>query len=381
MPRIGNLSTAQVRTLLINYIYNEFLLTLNFFFCSVVWARYHFQYVMFTEAVYMVVFHKAEFAGIVLPAIYETNPYHFFNSYVVSKSQKEALNGMYNAVKVDDYHVYTVEQNFTDYYMTYNYDAKLSYFTEDIGLNSYYYYFNMDYPAYLGGKEFGLYKDRRGEFFLYQHQQFLARYYLERLTNNLGMIPEFDFYKPIETGYYASMSFYNGVNFPTRENFYMMYLNKFYYQQIAEFESYEHRIFEAIDLGYFLMPNGEHIDLRKPESIEYLGNLIQKNYDSMGNMYYYGMLEVIGKKMLGGSFQKYDYYKHSIPSFFELYETAMRDPMFYQFYKRIFHFTKQWQSHLPEYKHEELFYEGVKITSVTMDKLITYFDKFEVNGF
>ena len=129
---------------------------------------------MFTEAVYMAVFHKDDLAGIVLPAIYETNPYHFFNSFVITKSQNAALHGMYGASKVDDMHVFTTEQNYTDYYMAYNYDAKLSYFTEDIGLNSYYYYFNMDYPTFLGGKEFGLYKDRRGEFFLYQYQQFLA---------------------------------------------------------------------------------------------------------------------------------------------------------------------------------------------------------------
>jgi hypothetical protein len=47
----------------------------------------------------------------------------------------------------------------------------------------------MDYNTFLGGKEVGLYKDRRGEFYFYQIRQFLARYYMERLTNGLGEIP------------------------------------------------------------------------------------------------------------------------------------------------------------------------------------------------
>lgn len=84
----------------------------------------------------------------------------------------------------------------------------------------------MDYYAFLGGDEFGLKKDRRGEFYLYQIRQILARYYLERLSNGLGEIPEFNFWEPLETGYYSSLTFFNGVNFPSRSNYYMMYLNK-----------------------------------------------------------------------------------------------------------------------------------------------------------
>ncbi len=95
--------------------------------------------------------------------------------------------------------------------------------------------------------------------------------------------------------------FFNGVNFPTRENYYMMYLNKNNYGYIEKLQKYEHRVSEAIEAGYFLKPDGEKLFFKNPEDVEYLGNLIQKNYDSLGNMYYYGYLEIMYKKLFGGT--------------------------------------------------------------------------------
>jgi hypothetical protein len=175
-------------------------------------------------------------------------------------------------------------------------------------LNSYYYYWNLDYYTFLGGEEFGLNKDRRGEFYMYQIRQILARYYLERLSNGLGEIPEINYWEPLETGYYSSLTFFNGVNFPSRSNYYMMYLNKDNQRYLDHLYNYEHRIFDAIDSGYFLMPNGEKMAFDKPETIEYLGNLIQMNKDSLGNMYYYGMLEMLGRRLFGGSVQDFNSY-------------------------------------------------------------------------
>lgn len=62
-------------------------------------------------------------------------------------------------------------------------------------------------------------------------------------------------------------------------------------------------------------------------------------------------------------------------SVMELYETALRDPMFYIFYKRIFFFYEAWVNRMPQYKKSDLFFDGVKFESVEMEKLLTYFDK------
>ena len=180
-----------------------------------------------------------------------------------------------------------------------------------MGLNAYYYYWNMDYYGYLGGDQYGLKKDRRGEFYMYQIRQILARYYLERLSVGIGEIPEVNFWSSIDTGYTSTLMFYNGVNFPTRTNYYMMHLNGDNSRYLDHLYGLERRIFDAIDSGYFLKPNGEKMLLDKPESIEYLGNLIQNNKDSMGNMYFYGMLETFGRKLLSGSFD-------SVESFYRI---------------------------------------------------------------
>lgn len=180
---------------------------------------------------------------------------------------------------------------------------------KDVGINSYYYYLNMDYYAWLGGDEYGLKKDRRGEWYMYQIRQLLARYYLERLSNGLGEIPEINFWHEIETGYYSSLMFYNGVNFPTRTNNYMMYLNGDNARYLDHLYGLERRVFDAIDSGFFLLPNGEKKSLKDPEGIEYLGNLIQRNKDSLGNFYFYGMLETFYRKLLSGSFDNMDSFK------------------------------------------------------------------------
>lgn len=60
----------------------------------------------------------------------------------------------------------------------------------------------------------------------------------------------------------------------------------------------------------------------------------------------------------------------------ELFETALRDPMFYMFYKRIFFFYDAWVNHLPKYEDSDFLFEGVKFESVETDKLLTYFDHF-----
>lgn len=167
----------------------------------------------------------------------------------------------------------------------------------------------MDYYAWIGGDEFGLSKDRRGEWYLYQVRQLLSRYYLERLSVGLGEIPEINFWHEIETGYYPSLMFFNGVNFPTRTNNYMMYLNSDNSRYLDHLYALERRVYDAIDSGFFLKSNGEKMAFTDPDAVEYLGNIIQKNKDSMGNFYFYGMLETFYRKLLSGSFDSFDSFK------------------------------------------------------------------------
>jgi len=196
---------------------------------------------------------------------------------------------------------------------------------------------------------------------------------LERLSNDLGEIPEFSWYEPIKTGYYPALRYYNGDFFPARENFYTVYHEDNYYK-VDKVEDYERHIRDAIEYGFVTLPGGKYLDLTKPESVEFLGNFIQGNPDSKF-VRLHGYLE-IAKMLLGGSIDRVEQHK-VIPSVMEHFETAMRDPVFYQLYKTLIKYYYDWQKHLPHYTYDELNFKGVKIESAEIDKLVTFFDIFE----
>jgi len=139
-------------------------------------------------------------------------------------------------------------------------------------------------------------------------------------------------------------------------------------------EDYEHRIRDAIATGFITLPGGKYLDLTKPESVEYLGNFIQGNPDSKFTRFY-GYLG-LARTLLGASIDRVEQHK-VIPSVMEHFETAMRDPVFYQLYKNLIRYYYNWQTYLPHYTYDELNFKGVKIETVEIDKLVTYFDKFD----
>ena len=52
------------------------------------WARSHVNRQMFTYALYVAVIHRPDTVGIILPPIYEVNPYYFFNTEVMTKAKR-----------------------------------------------------------------------------------------------------------------------------------------------------------------------------------------------------------------------------------------------------------------------------------------------------
>jgi hypothetical protein len=195
---------------------------------NILFAREFLNEGMFVMALHMTVLHRKELQGMVLPPIHEIYPFYFFNSDVMTKGLQKKVQGF---VKVDTpYVIYADYTNkLTDFEVpldtTFNSldfstlmkgEDKLMYFTEDIGLNSYYYYWNLDYPFFMGGDKLDLKNDNRGEIFLYFHHQLLARYNLERYGNDMGEIPEFSWEKPINHGYFSLLKYYNGLQFPSR---------------------------------------------------------------------------------------------------------------------------------------------------------------------
>jgi len=116
------------------------------------------------------------------------------------------------------------------------------------------------------------------------------------------------------------------------------------------------------------------INMAVPEAVDELGMMIQPT----PNTRWFGPQQLLARHLLGASVETVDHHM-AIPSVLEQYETSLRDPMFYQMTKRMIKHYLHWQSHLPHHTKNEVNFEGVEIKSIEMDKLVTYYEKFDAD--
>lgn len=105
-----------------------------------------------------------------------------------------------------------------------------------------------------------------------------------------------------------------------------------------------------------------------------LGNIIQSNKDSI-NSVFYGPIEKYARNLLGYSHLPLNGNK-LVPSSLEHFETSLRDPVFYQWMKKIVNWSQRYMRNVAPYTREQLVMPGVEITAVKMDPLVTYQDYF-----
>lgn len=110
------------------------------------------------------------------------------------------------------------------------------------------------------------------------------------------------------------------------------------------------------------------------EGFNTIGNVIEGNHDSPHHRYY-GSIQIPARHLLGYSYQPLDNH-HVAPSALEHFETSLRDPVFYQFYKKIIGKFQRYKLYQPSYTHHDLTFDGVKVTKCEVDKLETYDDYF-----
>ncbi|KAA1415383.1 hypothetical protein F0U47_20685, partial [Nocardioides antri] len=131
----------------------------------------------------MAVIQRSDCHGFVVPAPYEVYPKMFMNMEVlqkiyVTKMQDGLINpeaaAKYGIHLENDYFVY--KANYSNAVLYNNEEQRLTYFTEDIGMNAYYYYFHSHLPFWWTSEKYGALKERRGEVYFYFYQQLLARY-------------------------------------------------------------------------------------------------------------------------------------------------------------------------------------------------------------
>lgn len=121
--------------------------------------------------------------------------------------------------ELDSAETFYFYSNYTDMCLNpmYEYEYRLSYFMEDVELNAYYYYFRMMYPFWMDLKDYNVPKNIRGDMYYFIHKQIMSRYYLERLSHNLGSIEDFTWDRMDLPGFYSDLSFTNGVSLPQRD--------------------------------------------------------------------------------------------------------------------------------------------------------------------
>jgi hypothetical protein len=322
----------------------------------VAWARFNVNEKMFMYVVGLTITHRPDAKSLIMPPPYEMCPYQFINGEVIKKAQQIAMQGFYNAEKVDGYKQAIIPMNFTGWYLQLNDELRVSYLTEDPAWNAIYYNYNLNYPFWMEGKSYGIDKDRRGELFIFLHQQLIARYNLERISNDLEHIQEFDWKQVVKSGYHPSLMLVNGNQIPSRNNFYSLYDNE-KLENILKAEDHSRRVRDVIDKGYYFA-NGVKVELTEPEDVNKIGNLIQGNPDTGAQ-----------------SFFQYLY----VPKFLHNPSTAARDPLFYQFYNYVLKSYWKFMSHLKPYTKKEIEFAGVEVTDVKFDKIYTFYEKRDVD--
>ncbi|XP_053959626.1 larval serum protein 1 gamma chain-like [Anastrepha ludens] len=401
------------------------------------WARVHVSEGMFVYALTLAVIHRDDFEGLMLPAINEILPQHFFTSKLILEAEKfdydvwskqimyeKEYKDLLYADNKDSYnnypHIYTKDwktwqwwkmmglgkhwykeekymlrdniEEFseditimdlvkrtthlfympTDYTRDLEYDnehTKLSYFTEDVDLNAYWYYANIDYAFFLNSTKYGFEKERRGEYWAYNLQTMVARYYWERLSQELGETPEFSGRSVYVQGYNPQLIGYNGIGFGYRQNNFD-YKRYKKLHQYNNFYGYYTRVTMQLDQGHFTTNNGTVVNLRKPEAIEVLANLLEGNadlFDSYFDTYWHVLSHTYFANADVDAL-------HLLPHTFVNFETMQRDPFTHSYYKRFLQVILKFKSFLPPYTKAELLLPGVSIADVQVSELVTYFD-------
>lgn len=363
------------------------------FYKAACWSRVNFNPGLFAYAFTLAVVHHKSFLGIVLPPPYEIFPQLFVDSELIEKAyQIKLVKESKKAEGPVEPVVITV--NGSGFYPYYHYDfgrhsdhqgsnsdvyeyrvhpeKRVSYFTEDVALNSYNYYRHIYNPFFLN-ETHDYNTEGRGELFLYHHQQIIARYFLERLSNNLFSIKPITFTHPIRYGYNSNLRYPNGKPFPIRPD--TMRVNEdtnFEFQLIDDFYR---RLFDAVDLGFIITAAGEKLSLRESTGVDYLGHLIEATASSV-NPKFYGKIFNLAMKAFGHVVD-FNYNNDVAPGVLENYETALRDPLYYRLVASLINLYNRHKSHLESYNHEDLSFPGVKINGVEVDELVTFFENFD----
>lgn len=282
-----------------------------------------------------------------------------------------------------------------------NGEDRMVYFTEDVGLNNYYYFSRIGNSRIVDNNQ--MYKNvnnketlnkvtgqfynndlndkihRRGERYVYQMKQLLARFNLERQCNGLDNVQDQSIDGVIDNGAYPNLRYTNGLQMQNRQNDFNLKKQQ-NMRLIQVTKDFENRFYRAIDQGFVLTENGNKVSLKNKDGINILGNLLQGNRNSVNNDYY-RYLEYYYRLLFGGNNNDNIDFEDNrfMPTVLDHYETSMRDSVFWKIIKKITNIVNKFQNKLTGYTTNDVNFNGVKINNVKVDKMITTFNYFDTD--
>ncbi|XP_076652690.1 hexamerin 70a-like [Halictus rubicundus] len=342
------------------------------FYDVATWAKINENEGKFFLALYTAVLNRPDTQHIKLPQVYELYPYLYFNSEVI-KAAIDYQTTHRITDKVGNLKPKVIEAKYSGWNVNHEINLlnKVNYFVEDIGLNQFYTYLSLNYPFWLKNNQSII----RGEEYLFTHKYLLNRYNLERLSNGLPFVEDFQWTKPFPISYEPHMIYHNGIPVPQRQA--LAPYPKSVYHKIRDILNFEARIVAAIDSGNVLTSENKWVNINQPNGLNILGNLIQGNEDSV-NKKFYGSVDTLAKKILGYNSDAIN--EHNVvPSVLETLTATLRDPAFFSIYNKIVGLYYRYKHNQKPYAVEDVIFDSLKINSVDIDELVTYFDSFETN--
>lgn len=214
-----------------------------------VYARDQVNPYLFNYAFSVALLHRKDTKNLDLPSLVRFFPDKFCDSKIFTRAREEAKivpEGLRSPVVIPkDYTASELEE-----------EQRLSYFREDLGANLHHWHWHLVYP--MSGTKALVAKNRRGELFYYMHQQIIARYNFERLSNKLKRVERLsDLSQPIKEAYFPKMdSAVAGRAYPPRvANQKIQDLKRTgdeIIQDVKDMIRWSERIYDAIHKGWVI---------------------------------------------------------------------------------------------------------------------------------
>ncbi|CAO1411108.1 unnamed protein product [Diamesa hyperborea] len=319
-------------------------------FCRDKTNPYLFQY-SFSVALQ----HRDDTKGMPVSSALKLFPEQFVDATVMSRFREESRLG------VDLREPVPIGMNFTA--NDKDYEERLAYFREDVGVNLHHWHWHLVYPGFLSYEIVN--KDRRGELFYYMHSQLLARYNLERFTSHLPRFLNLVLTEPIDEAYFPKIiRSSKKTSYPPR--FPGISLKDVDREEtgvvlVDDLRNYIEKIRKVIATNTYIAEDGEVVELDEETGIDVLGNLVEASVLSK-NKEHYGSLHNMGHDLISYVHDPDGRFKEEFSVMGEV-TTAMRDPLFYRWHGVLDSLWVEYKDKLQPYPGDQLNFNGVTVTS------------------